>query len=69
MKYNRRNATPDASKPKEGKVEINGFPDRSKERDISYRNEIPQMGSYERFNSDVPAKEKSKKPNTMADES
>jgi hypothetical protein len=70
MKSNSRNSNPHASKTKDGKVEIYDFSNRSKERDLSYRNEILPIGSYKQYKSEVPpAKEKHKKPNSMADES
>ena len=72
MKAKKDNSKKRAARRKQGKVEIRkDLQDGSRGKDLSYLNEMPQMGGYEGVVAGVPPpKEKSlKKKNDLADES
>lgn len=68
MKSRKDNPRPQSDSPKQGKVEIRkDLQDGSRGKDLSYLNEMPQMGRYEGVEAGVPPKKTD--DDNMSDES
>jgi hypothetical protein len=69
MKH-RRKPDEEPARLRPGNVEIRrDLQDASKGKDLSYLNEMPQMGGYEGVRAGVPPPKKKKDEKNMADES